>query len=161
HETWATFRSIQYDATGFFDSKHILTDIDVLNSESLKAAFAKARPDAVVNCIGIVKQLAAAKDPLLSITINSLFPHQLASLCIAAGAQMIHISTDCVFSGRQSLYSESDIPDAPDLYGRSKLLGEIEMPGCVTLRTSAIGREIHTSHGLLEWFLQQRDSSVQ
>jgi dTDP-4-dehydrorhamnose reductase len=92
--------------------------------------------------------------------INSLFPHRLADLCGSEGARLIHISTDCVFSGTTGGYRESDMPDAEDLYGRSKQLGEVIRPGCLTIRTSIIGREITKAVGLLEWFIQQRDGTA-
>jgi len=114
-----------------------------------------------VNCIGIVKQLDAAKDSALSIEINSLLPHRLADCCSDLGAYLIHISTDCVFSGSRGQYSEDDLLDAQDLYGRSKALGEIDRANCLTLRTSIIGRELRGQHGLLEWLFSQRGKSVQ
>ena len=138
----------------------LLGDVRVENFDSVVHALASARPVVVINCIGIVKQLPAARDPLLSITINALFPHRLARLCQAADIRLIHISTDCVFSGRKGNYRESDVPDPEDLYGRSKLLGEVSYDGCLTLRTSMIGRELETSHGLLEWFLSQEGKTI-
>src|SRR5262245_26238564 len=99
-------------------------------------------PQVVLNCVGIVKQTSAAKDPILSISVNSLFPHQLAQLTAAHSAKLIHFSTDCVFSGRHGNYVEDDVPDPIDLYGRSKLLGEVTAPGTLTLRISIVGREL-------------------
>jgi dTDP-4-dehydrorhamnose reductase len=128
--------------------------------DTVARAFELARPEAVVNCVGIVKQDAAAKDPVASITVNSLFPHRLAALCRGAGARLVHLSTDCVFSGRGGNYSEADAPDAGDLYGRTKLLGEVGGEGCLTVRTSMIGRELSGAHGLLEWFLSQEGGRV-
>ena len=116
----------------------------------MQRALAEIKPDIVINCIGIIKQLPVAKDPLISITINALFPHQLAHACKDVGARMIHISTDCVFSGKKGEYTEQDFPDADDLYGRTKLLGEVAYPHCVTLRTSIIGHELKGQHGLIE-----------
>ena len=118
-------------------------------------------PDVVVNTIGIIKQLPAAKDPIVSIAVNSLFPHRLARLCQATSARLIHIGTDCVFSGRKGMYVEDDVPDPEDLYDRSKLLGEVAGPACLTLRTSFIGRELQSSNGLVEWFLNNRGGCVQ
>ena len=103
------------------------------NFDSVVRALADVKPDAVINCIGIIKQLKAAKDPIISLSINSLFPHRLANLCRAAGARLIHISTDCVFSGRKGMYTEDDVSDAEDLYGRTKYLGEVDAPGCLTV----------------------------
>lgn len=114
--------------------------------------------DVVVNCVGVIKQLPLAKDPVVSITVNALFPHLLARVCGEKEMRMIHISTDCVFSGEKGNYLESDLPDATDLYGRTKFLGEVDTPRCVTLRTSIIGHELSGRHGLIEWFLAQEGS---
>lgn len=133
----------------------IIAGVDVEQFDSLVMAFAKVRPQVVVNCIGVVKQLADADDPLFAIPINSVFPHRLARLCQAVGARFVHISTDCVFDGRKGMYIESDVPDAYDLYGRSKLLGEVDYENAITLRTSIIGHELASAHGLVGWFLAQ------
>jgi dTDP-4-dehydrorhamnose reductase len=131
------------------------------NLPSLGRAIDEWRPEVVLNCIGIVKQASAASDPLLSITINSLFPHQLAQVSAAHGARLIHFSTDCVFSGRHGNYVEDDVPDPVDLYGRSKLLGELATtPGTLTLRMSIVGRELRGHLGLIDWFLSQRGRQV-
>ena len=113
-------------------------------------------PDAVVNAIGIVKQLPEASESIPSIEINALFPHRLALLCKDINARMIHLSTDCVFSGEKGNYKESDISDADDLYGRTKFLGEVTEKHCLTLRTSMIGPELSRKKNLLEWFLSQK-----
>jgi dTDP-4-dehydrorhamnose reductase len=138
----------------------VLDGVDAADFPSVERAVGAVRPDAVVNCIGIVKQLKAGADPVPSIEINSLFPHRLARLAADCGARLIHISTDCVFSGRTGGYTEDDVSDADDLYGRSKRLGEVTGPGALTLRTSMIGRELHGAHGLVEWFLSQRGGRV-
>jgi len=135
--------------------KSIYTSVDVDNLSSIQRLLTETKPDVVINCIGIIKQLPAAKDPIISIKINSLFPHQLAQACKATSTRMVHVSTDCVFSGRKGNYTERDQPDADDLYGRTKLLGEVDYPHCVTLRTSIIGHELKGKHGLIEWFLAQ------
>ena len=136
-------------------SGQIVTGIDVENHDSLVRAFATVRPDVVVNCVGLVKQLADANDPLQAVPINSLLPHRLAALCQAGGSRLVHISTDCVFSGSKGNYLETDFPDAYDLYGRSKLLGEVDYPHAVTLRTSIIGHELSGNRSLVNWFLAQ------
>jgi dTDP-4-dehydrorhamnose reductase len=133
------------------DAIHAGLDID-----RLEPLFAEVRPDVVVNCIGVVKQLHEAQDPLIAIPINSLLPHRLARLCQANGARLIHVSTDCVFSGSKGSYREEDAADARDLYGRSKLLGEVDGENAITLRTSIIGHELRNPHGLVGWFLSQR-----
>lgn len=130
--------------------------IDVENSDSLTQVFAAVRPAIVINCVGVVKQLADASDPLVALPINALLPHRLARLCHMIGARLIHVSTDCVFSGREGNYREEHRSDADDLYGRSKLLGEVDYPHAVTLRTSIIGHELGSAHGLVGWFLAQQ-----
>lgn len=129
--------------------------VDADNFDSILRVLADLQPDVVINCIGIIKQLPVAKDPLISISINSLFPHRLALACKAAGARMIHISTDCVFDGTRGNYTEKDESNATDLYGRTKFLGEVYYPHCVTLRTSIIGHELKGGYGLIDWFLSQ------
>lgn len=134
--------------------------VDVRRIETVIRAIEDVRPTVVVNSVGVVKQLRAAHDPVLSITVNSLFPHQLAEYCRNAGCRLIHFSTDCVFSGRKGKYTEDDLPDPVDLYGRSKLLGDVAAPGCLTLRTSIIGRELRNRQSLVEWFIRQRGGEV-
>jgi len=142
------------------NNMHLLGDVQVENFDSVQHAITNTRPALVINCIGIVKQATAAHDPLISISVNALFPHRLAPLCRDAGIRLIHISTDCVFSGSKGNYIESDVADAEDLYGRTKLLGELDYDGSLTLRTSMIGRELETTHGLIEWFLSQQGKSI-
>jgi dTDP-4-dehydrorhamnose reductase len=135
--------------------------IDVRSSERITEAMADFAPDAVVNAVGIVKQRPLAIDAIPSLEINALLPHRLAVLCRLAGARLLHVSTDCVFSGARGNYSEDDVADAHDLYGRSKLLGEVAAePHCLTIRTSIIGFELARRTSLLEWFLSQRGSTV-
>lgn len=143
-----------------FRHARLITGVSVEDFDSVVAVIGETRADAVVNCIGIVKQAAEAKDPASSIIVNSLFPHRLAGACEEVGARLIHISTDCVFSGRRGSYSEDDIPDPVDLYGRSKLLGETIAPRALSIRTSIIGRELGSSYGLLEWFLREEGQTV-
>ena len=156
HEVWGSARS---SSTKKYFSKElankIITGVDVENIDALTRLFTKIRPEVVVNCIGLVKQLAEAEDPLYALPINSILPNRLARLCELVEARLIHISTDCVFSGRKGGYIESDETDAKDLYGRSKLLGEVDYPHAITLRTSIIGHELNSAHGLIGWFLAQ------
>ncbi len=137
----------------------VIDGVDARQTDTVVAALADSAATAVVNCVGIVKQRKEAKDPLESIRVNSLFPHVLAALCRVAGARLVHVSTDCVFSGRKGSYVEEDIPDPVDLYGRSKLLGEVNTTGAVTLRTSIIGLELGRKESLVEWFLAQRGTT--
>ena len=162
-ETWATVRG---DTSGpaasrILDPARTVTGVRVEEPESVIQALGRSDATTVVNAIGIIKQLDAAGAAIPSIRVNALFPHELAAACASRGARLIHISTDCVFSGDRGAYTEDSIPDARDLYGRSKLLGEVsDAPNAITLRTSIVGRELHEALGLFEWFLSQRGSRV-
>jgi dTDP-4-dehydrorhamnose reductase len=134
----------------------IVSGVEMYDLEGLMRLFDRTLPDVVVNCVGLVKQLPGAEDALTAIPLNALLPHRLLALCKVARARLIHVSTDCVFDGARGKYRESDFADATDLYGRSKYLGELHDPLSVTLRTSIIGPELGTAHGLLGWFLAQR-----
>lgn len=138
-----------------FPQDHLLEGVDAFRFETVVQALATVQPDVVINCIGIIKQSPLAKDPLPSLQINALFPHQVALACKAAQARMIHFSTDCVFAGTKGAYTEGNISDATDLYGRTKYLGEVTYDHTITLRTSIVGRELKSQQGLLEWFLHQ------
>jgi dTDP-4-dehydrorhamnose reductase len=144
-------------------SGDVLEDVDATDRRALEKTLADRRPDVVVNCIGIVKQREAAKAAVPSIEINSLLPHVLVEICSGWGGRVIHFSTDCVFDGKRGNYTEADRPDADDLYGKSKAVGEIGLAGeanALTLRTSIIGRELATFQSLLEWFLAQRGREI-
>lgn len=158
HDVRVTLRQERsvYAKYGLFDEKNSYTGIDVRAAASLRKVVSAFRPEAVINAVGVVKQRTDGLDPILNIEINALLPHRLAGLCADSGALFIQISTDCVFSGRAGGYKEDDQPDPVDLYGRSKLLGEVAAPGCLTLRTSIIGRELSRKTSLLEWFLAQK-----
>jgi dTDP-4-dehydrorhamnose reductase len=162
HEAYGTVRRdfTDYPRLAGFDRARAVEQVRVEELESVGRAIRGVRPDVIVNCVGLVKQVKGNR-PEESILVNSLFPHQLATLCQEHGARLIQLSTDCVFSGQKGMYRESDQPDAEDLYGRSKLLGEVAGDGCLTLRTSMIGRELGTSRGLVEWFLAQQGKTVQ
>jgi dTDP-4-dehydrorhamnose reductase len=128
---------------------------DLSVTESIHSILKKVRPDVVINCAGLTKHKKEADDPEIAMPINASMPHQFASACDDWGIRFIHISSDCVFSGTKGGYVEDDLPDAPDLYGRSKAIGEVTQGNSITLRTSTIGHELHTNYGLLEWFLSQ------
>jgi dTDP-4-dehydrorhamnose reductase len=160
-ETWATVRTVPaVAASELFDDPRVLHGIDLERTEQLDWVLRKTSPGVVVNCAGIVKQRSTATDPVACITVNALLPQRLAAASRERGFRLIQISTDCVFSGERGNYTESDRPDADDLYGRSKVLGEVSGPAALTLRTSIIGRELHGQQGLIEWFLAQRDRQV-
>ena len=161
-DTWATVRLTTEALTGcdLLDPSRMLSGVDATRLPSVARAIAHVKPDAVINCIGVMNQLCDPKNPVPCLTINALFPHQLADLCRTSRARMIHISTDGVFSGRKGIHREDDVSDADNLYGRTKFLGEIGGNGCLTLRTSIIGRELITTNGLVEWFLGNRNGKV-
>jgi dTDP-4-dehydrorhamnose reductase len=161
-ELWATYRNnpAGWIAYGNVPAERALGGVDAMAIETVESALASVQPHALINCIGIVKQRDEAKMAVPSITVNSLLPHQLADACEAAGARLFHITTDCVFSGHKGSYTEADLPDPLDLYGRSKLLGEVDRPGVVSIRTSIIGWEVMGKSSLLEWFAAQRGKTV-
>lgn len=160
HETWVTVRGdeSQFPDIPEFPRKYIRSGIDALFLDQVRDAIASVQPDLVINCIGLIKQMPLVNDPFYSISLNALFPHQVALICRTGGIRMIHISTDCVFSGKKGHYVESNPSDAEDLYGRTKFLGEVTYPHTITLRTSIIGRELKTRFGLIEWFLGQKET---
>lgn len=133
----------------------ITPGLDVLELDRLGLLLREVRPDVVVNCVGVIKQRPEVQDAVRTILVNSLFPHLLAQECAGRDIRLIHVSTDCVFSGDRGGYVETDIPDPPDLYGRSKLLGETSIPPALTLRTSIIGHELQSARSLVDWFLAQ------
>jgi len=138
-------------------SGNVHFNVDVNNFDSLIEVISLVKPDLVINCIGIIKQGALGQDHYENIYVNALFPHKIARICAESGARMLHISTDCVFSGAKGSYLETDVADGLDLYGRCKLLGEVNYSHCLTLRTSIIGHELQSQLGLIEWFLAQKD----
>lgn len=158
HEVCVTLRHdiSGYAAYGLFDTENSFDGVDVRGFEAIEKTVASFAPDAVVNAVGIVKQRQESHDAIASIEINSLLPHRLAALCQKRDIRLVHLSTDCVFSGSRGMYVESDLPDASDLYGRSKLLGEVAQSPAITLRTSIIGLELARRQSLIEWFLAQR-----
>jgi dTDP-4-dehydrorhamnose reductase len=138
-------------------TENIIHGCDASNFDTISDAINKVKPDLIVNCIGIIKQRYTNRKLADAIRINSLFPHQLAVYLKDFESRLIHISTDCVFSGSKGNYVESDLTDAVDVYGRTKYLGEIDLENTVTLRTSLIGHEILGSSSLVNWFLGQSD----
>jgi len=139
--------------------QQIIYNIDVLENDALTDVVKRVKPDIVINCVGLIKQLETADDPLVVLPINSMYPHRLAAICEHFQSRLVHISTDCVFDGRKGNYLESDVSNATDLYGKSKYIGELNnMRHAITLRTSIIGHELSTNYGLIEWFLSQTGS---
>lgn len=135
----------------------LVEGVDVTDPVSRRSAIRDAA--AVVNAVGVIKQASGLDDRVGTIELNALLPHQLAGECAELGSRLIHVSTDCVFSGRRGGYSEDDVPDPVDFYGRSKLLGEVPAPA-LTLRTSIVGHEVQRHASLVDWFLTQPQTRV-
>jgi dTDP-4-dehydrorhamnose reductase len=160
HDVWVTVRqsASPFPVSSVFPVERVLTDINALNDDQLIGAIVRVKPDILINCAGIIKQKESAKSNINVISVNALLPHRLSLFCQAANVRMIHMSTDCVFSGHKGCYNEDDQADAYDLYGSSKRLGEVtQMPHVITLRTSIIGQELFSQYGLLGWFLSKKD----
>ena len=149
-----SFASIE--PLGIFARDSTIENVNVEDIEAVAGAIRSCKPDVVINCVGVIKQLPTSKDVIKTLSINAIFPHQLAALSEQLGFRMITVSTDCVFAGTKGNYKEDDPADALDLYGRSKQLGEVIDDRNLTIRTSIIGREIGTAHSLIDWFLSQK-----
>jgi dTDP-4-dehydrorhamnose reductase len=161
-DVWATVRNNfqYYERYKIYKRDRTFENINIQNIGSVKEIIKKIEPNVVVNAVGIIKQVPLAKNIIDTLSVNSIFPHQLGELAEEFQFRLINISTDCVFSGEKGNYTESDLADAHDLYGKSKYLGEVSAGNCLTLRTSIIGRELETAHSLVEWFLSNRGKSV-
>ena len=145
-----------YSKHRLFNDKNAYAGIDLRDFSRVSKVCEDLGPEVVINAAGVLKQRQDASDVILNLEINSLLPHRLASLCHDLTARLVHLSTDCIFSGKKGNYCETDFSDAEDLYGRSKYLGEVHANNCLTLRTSMIGRELSRKTNLLEWFLSQQ-----
>jgi dTDP-4-dehydrorhamnose reductase len=161
-DTHGTMRAARSDfaACGLFATDRVLDRLDAARFADVEAVLERVRPDCLVNCIAVTKRRDRALDPLTCIELNAALPHRLGEWAAYHGARVIHFSTDCVFDGRDGGYTEDSLTSAEDLYGRTKALGEVVAPGCLTLRTSFIGREIAARTELLEWFLAQRGKRI-
>lgn len=145
---------------GLFLDRPVVDGVDVSDFSALRKVLEHLRPEVVVNCVGVTKRREAATDPVPSIALNGLLPHQLAGWGQQRHCRLIHFSTDCVFNGAVGGYTEDSLTDAEDLYGRTKALGETAAQNALTLRSSFIGRELTNGTELLEWFLAQRGRTI-
>ena len=162
HDTWVTLRRpvADFAVHNLFDEAKAIQLDDITDDTALERALGQAKPEAVINCVGLIKQRDEASDEALTLRVNAEFPHRLAKRCGEAGARLIHFSTDCIFAGTKGNYTESDPSDAADLYGQSKHQGEVADAHSATLRTSVIGHELATNLALLDWFLSQRGQAI-
>ena len=157
-EVFGTFRDCNEDFFMHYEKKFLLNNIDASDLNSIEKNLLEIKPKIVINCIGVIKQ---SKDLEKSnmIFLNSLFPKSMSEICERLKIRLLLVSTDCVFSGKKGFYSELDVPDCNDLYGISKLEGEVtDKEHVITLRTSIIGHELRNKESLLEWFLRQKKS---
>ena len=161
-DVWTTVRrsSLDYTRYGFLPSEKTIGSVEVEHPRDMHKVMEMVAPDVVINAVGIIKQLPSSKDVIRTLEINSIFPHRLSELSREFGFRLICVSTDCVFNGESGNYTEDSVPDAYDLYGKSKHLGEVTFENCLTLRTSIIGRELDTHHSLVDWFLSNRGKTV-
>lgn len=145
----------------FFDDhlrKNISVIKDLMDDKELEKIFQKIKPNFVINCTGIIKQNKYIDFPLIVVPINSLLPHKLTKYCKNYNAKLIQMSTDCVFNGSQGKYNEDDTPDALDLYGQSKIIGEVkDNKNVLTIRTSVIGHEFLRKKSFLDWVVNSND----
>lgn len=156
YSVFGTIRSGESNSLlAYQEGVKIYSGVDAKNPTSIREVLMSIAPDVVINCIGLVKQLPISANPIDAIMINSLLPNHLESMCDELNIRLIHISTDCVFSGNRGDYVETDFPDSNDIYGRTKYLGELKGRNSITLRTSIIGHELHHPHSLVDWFLMQ------
>jgi dTDP-4-dehydrorhamnose reductase len=159
-DVYGTVRNIEGKEALFTKtSKKLFRGVEVNSIANVEDVIADVKPNIVINCIGLIKQHGISKQHVDAVSINSLLPHQIAAICDHYDAKFIHFSTDCVFLGEKGDYLESDMPDAQDLYGKSKCLGEVDYSPHLTLRTSIIGHELSSSVSLVDWFLSQNGTT--
>jgi dTDP-4-dehydrorhamnose reductase len=145
---------------GFMEPTILVPRFEATDFNAVRQVIDSIRPDVVVNCIGVTNKLVDKVGAETTTKVNAELPHEIYRLCQPKGIRLIHISTDCVFSGRKGNYTEEDPSDAEDLYGKTKYLGEVKGEGALTLRTSIIGRELNTTNGLLEWLISNKGGKV-
>lgn len=152
------FKEQGHDVLGFALTKSSLIDSisgDATDTNLMKEVIGRNKFDSIINCIGLLNQFAE-KNKAKAVYLNSYFPHLLADITEGSNTQVIHMSTDCVFSGKRGQYTEYDLKDGATFYDRTKALGELEDDKNITLRNSIVGPDINKNGiGLLNWFMQQ------
>lgn len=166
HDVTGVVRAVRADSPlariPLFTGPNVVWNVDAMNWPRLERVLQEYRPEVVVNALGVIKQRTQIAAPAIWIQINALLPHLVGDTVAVWGGRLVHISSDCVFSGHRGGYLETDVTDADDLYGRTKALGEVtDRTNAVTLRTSIIGRELHHHRSLLDWLLSQNHGRVQ
>ena len=157
-QTFGTLRD--FSKISFFREKYHKNFVqfsNILDFIELEKKIKDIKPNVIINCLGITNKYRIVNFDLVQqyIKINSLFPHKLCEICSRHNVRLIHFSSDCVFSGLKGFYNENDFADPIDIYGKSKLMGELNYKNSITIRKSVIGHEITSKNGLLEWFLNQ------
>ena len=147
-------------ALPFFQDTDLVGGLDVNDWGRAKDSIANLKPDVIVNCVGLTTRKIDPAASAQVVELNALLPHRLAHLATDLGARMIHFSTDCVFQGGAGPYAVDHPKDAQDLYGMSKALGEVDAPGCLTIRSSIVGREIRGFTEFFEWIFSQKGQGV-
>jgi dTDP-4-dehydrorhamnose reductase len=163
HDVAGTTRGSQDAANPlarFLRAEKWIPQVDVRDDETLSGILRDVCPDVVINCIGLVKQKMDNSTYIDSIEINSLLPHRLASMCSSNGSKLIQMSTDCVFTCDPGVKTMHMTPNATDLYGRTKLLGEVDYEGSLTIRSSIVGKQLIGSEGLFEWVIAQNNGVI-
>ena len=149
-----------YNNIKLFSGNNIIENIDVSEYEIVNGVINAINPDVVLNCVGITKRKDEINNSIKALTVNSVFPHQLANWAQNSGKKVIHFSTDCVFDGKTGNYNETSLTTAEDMYGRTKALGELKYERTLTIRSSFIGQELFGKTELLEWFLSQNGKQI-
>jgi dTDP-4-dehydrorhamnose reductase len=149
-----------YEKCGLFRSSKAIDQVELNDFSRLKNVLDDIKPAIVINCAGVTLRNPEATDTISSITMNALLPHKVLAWCKENGAKAIHFSTVCVFDGKDGHYDENSPPNARDIYGRTKSLGDLIDPQALTIRSSFIGRELQAGTELMEWFLSQRGKKI-
>ncbi len=160
--TYVTVRKPKdfYAKTGLYSEDKVIDLIDLRDFNHIEKVLNELKPDIILNCAGVTLRSKEAKDEVSNIAVNALLPNKLADWCSDNNSRLIHFSTVCVFTGKTGNYDDESIPDAQDLYGRTKILGEVNKPSALVLRSSFIGRELFGGAELLEWFLAQEGKTI-
>ena len=156
--------SSQYKAESplakLLDRESWIGGIDVRSLNQVDELVREIQPDVVINCVGVIKQKMESSNITDAITINSLFPHHLANLCQSQNSRLIHFSTDCVFEGTPGMKVVSDTPNATDIYGTTKRLGEVDYGDSITIRSSIVGAQIVGTESLFQWAISQKGKKI-
>lgn len=155
-KTFGTVRLRRQLASFTNDVQNNIHLISIQKDSEIIKIINKLIPDLIINCLGLVKQKFLPNDFIMSIQMNALLPHRLAKITQNYSVRLINFSSDCVFSGNKGMYTEIDKPDPSDLYGKTKLIGEVYYGNVLTIRTSFLGHQIDAKYSLLEWLLSQK-----